>query len=308
MIRAFARAPSGIVGMVAIGLILLVSIVAPILLADQSTTFDILSANQNASAHHWLGTDRLGRDILARIIVATRLSIGLAFIATAIGTVLGFSVGSVAAILPPRVRPFALRMIDTLLAFPPILVAIFVGAIIGPGAVGATVGVGIAISFQLARVASTLALSVGGREYIAAAKVVGVKGPQLFLRYILPNIAETLFAESPLGCLAEEDGARPVQKGRAHHEPLFHAVRETFDQLVLPSRELEELEHVVHALIHTGVIDAVESRVKPKEFSRRELLVDVRPIGNETQRRLGAFRILREIVAVHEDAPGGRLQ
>lgn len=193
MIRAFTKAPSGVAGMVAIALIIVISIAAPIVLANQSATFDILQANQNSSAHHLLGTDRLGRDILVRIVVATRLSIGLAFAATAIGAVIGFSFGAIAAILPPRIRPIALRTIDTLLAFPPILVAIFVGAIIGPGAVGATVGVGIAISFQLARVASTLALSVGGREYIAAAKVIGVKGPRLFFRYVLPNIAETLF-------------------------------------------------------------------------------------------------------------------
>ena len=66
------------------------------------------------------------------------------------------------------------RLIDIILAFPGILVAIFVGAIVGPGAVGAALGVGIALSFSFARIASSLALAISGREYVSAARVLGI--------------------------------------------------------------------------------------------------------------------------------------
>ena len=192
MFRAFLRAPSGILGIVALGVLLAVMIVAPIIWGPAARVLDVVQASQNATSNHWLGTDQLGRDILLRIIVATRLSIGLALAAAGLGAAIGIPAGIGASVLPSRARSVALRAIDTLLAFPGILIAIFIGAIVGPGAVGAALGVGIAISFSFARVSSALAMSVGGREYVAAARVIGVGRARLMFRYVLPNIAEIL--------------------------------------------------------------------------------------------------------------------
>jgi oligopeptide/dipeptide ABC transporter ATP-binding protein len=190
--RAFLRAPSGVLGLVALAFLLLVAIMGPVIWGQSARILDVVQASQNPSPHHWVGTDQLGRDIGIRIIVATRLSIGLALAAAGLGALLGIPAGIGASVLPARARSVALRGIDTLLAFPGILIAIFIGAIVGPGAVGAALGVGIAISFSFARVSSALAMSVGGREYIAAARVIGVRGPRLMFRYVLPNIAEVL--------------------------------------------------------------------------------------------------------------------
>lgn len=192
MFRAFLRAPSGVIGLAALAFLLVVVVVGPPLWGQSAGIFDLMQANQNPSVHHWLGTDQLGRDIGFRIIVATRLSIGLALATAALGAVLGIPGGIGASLLPSRARSVALRAIDALLAFPGILIAIFIGAIVGPGALGATLGVGIALSFFFARVSSALAMSIGGREYIAAARVIGVRGPRLMFRHVLPNIAETL--------------------------------------------------------------------------------------------------------------------
>jgi peptide/nickel transport system permease protein len=196
MLRAFRRAPSGMLGAAAILLIALVAVLAPIFLGRAAAAFDVLQASQNPSAAHLLGTDQLGRDLFVRILVATRLSIGLALLATAIGAAIGVPLGAITAILPRRPRMVLQRAIDSLLAFPAIIVAIFVGAIIGTGSLGALLGVGISLSFAFARVASTLALSIGGREYVVAARVVGVSPVRRFLRYILPNIAETMIIQT----------------------------------------------------------------------------------------------------------------
>jgi peptide/nickel transport system permease protein len=192
MLRAFLRAPSAIAGLGIVAAIVVVSVLGPPLIGAHAAALDVFHNNQNPTSGHILGTDQLGRDILARVLVATRLSITLAVSAATLGAAVGIPTGAAAALLAPRLRAVALRAIDTLLAFPPILVAIFVGAIVGPGAISAALGVGIAISFSFARVASALTLSIGGREYMAAARVVGVSGSRLMLRYVLPNVAETL--------------------------------------------------------------------------------------------------------------------
>ena len=108
--------------------------------------------------------------------------------------------------------------------------------------------------------------------------------------------------------LVHEHGLRPMQERRAHDEPLLHAVREALDQLVLPAAELEQVEHLAHALVQAVAVHAVEAGVKAQKFSRGQLFVDVGPVGNEAERRLRGFRMRREIVAVDDDAPGRRLQ
>jgi peptide/nickel transport system permease protein len=106
--------------------------------------------------------------------------------------VVGLPVGAGAALLTPRLRSVALRTIDALISFPVILVGIFVTAIVGPGAEGAVIGIGVAVSFSFMRLASTLTLSIVGRDYIAAARVVGVRPARILFKYVLPNAAETL--------------------------------------------------------------------------------------------------------------------
>jgi peptide/nickel transport system permease protein len=192
MARVFLAAPTGRAAVVAVLLLGLLSILGPMVWGDQARRMRILDAGLGPSAQHLLGTDRLGRDILARLLAATRLSVGLGLAAGAIAAAVGIPFGGLVSLLGPRLRAVGLRLIDVLLAFPPILVAIFVTAIIGPGPQGAVAGIGIAFAPEFARVTTALAASVSGRDYIANARVIGVPPARLLLRYILPNIAETL--------------------------------------------------------------------------------------------------------------------
>ena len=192
MLQAFLSAPSGVLGLLVLSAVLLVSILAPGLVGDYVSVFDVTRANEGPSPSHLLGTDGLGRDILARVVVGTRLSIGVAFAATGFGVLIGIVVGSLVAITGPRLRTILLRTNDALWTFPTILICIFVAAVTGPGTVAALVGVGLHLSFSFVRITSALAMSIGNREYIAAARVLGIKGPRLMLRYLLPSMAETL--------------------------------------------------------------------------------------------------------------------
>jgi ABC-type dipeptide/oligopeptide/nickel transport system permease subunit len=192
ILRAFRSAPSGLLGLIGVAILVLVAIVAPMLIGHRADVFDFGAANQNSSSAHLLGTDRLGRDILLRLLVATRLSLLLALAAVALALVIGIPLGASMALLPGTARSLGMRSIDTMIAFPALIVALYIGTMVGPGALGAVLGIGIAISFGFARIVSTLALSVGGQDYIQAARVLGVRGPRLLVRYVLPNIADVL--------------------------------------------------------------------------------------------------------------------
>jgi peptide/nickel transport system permease protein len=192
MLKALFKAPSGVAALVVAVLVLVTALVAPWIFTHSADTLNISQASQKASSHHLLGTDSVGRDILARVLVGTRLSILVALAAAALGAGLGMTMGVGAVVLRGRARTVLLRFIDACIAFPALLVAIFIGVITGPGILGVILGVGIAISFSYARVTSTLALAIVDRDFISAARLSGTGNLRLMFRYVLPNIAETL--------------------------------------------------------------------------------------------------------------------
>jgi peptide/nickel transport system ATP-binding protein/peptide/nickel transport system permease protein len=188
--RVFFHTPSGVIGLLVVGALLVLAVIGPPIFGHAANTSNFLHLREQPSWHFPLGTDELGRDVFAQVLVATRLSLELALGAAGIAIVGGVVFGALAAVMPPRYRPLVTRTIDVMLSFPALLIAIFVTVIVGRGGVGAMLGVGIAFSFALARLASTLALSVAGREYVAAARVIGVSRRRRLFQYILPSIAE----------------------------------------------------------------------------------------------------------------------
>jgi oligopeptide/dipeptide ABC transporter ATP-binding protein len=192
VLGAIVRAPTGAAALGAVALLVILAVAGPILFGPQARAVDIARAGEGPAPGHPFGTDRLGRDILARTLTAGRLSLGLALAAAATAAVIGFPLGALISVLGGRARAIGLRVIEILLAFPPILLAIFVTAIVGPGAHGAVIAIGIAFSPNFARLANTLAAAVAGRDYVAGARVIGIATPRLLSRYIVPNIADTL--------------------------------------------------------------------------------------------------------------------
>jgi peptide/nickel transport system permease protein len=201
MLRTFGRTPTGPLSLAGLLVIVTVAVVAPITLGNRAARLDVPDAAQGISSAHWLGTDSLGRDILARTLVATRLSLELAVFAVALAAVVGGASGCLVAISGSKARRAGSAVIDATLTFPDILLAIVVVAFLGVGARSAALAVGVAFAPGFARLANTLAASVAGREYIAGARVIGVTKWRLLTRYVLPNIADGLAvaASSTLG-------------------------------------------------------------------------------------------------------------
>ena len=191
-LRFLTGSPLGIAVLVTVGLVLLTALVAPWLWGEQAATFDTSALNQGPSPEHWLGTDNLGRDIGLRVLVATRLAVGLALAATAIGFVLGVALGSVGALAGRTVRRTTSAGINIAVAFPGLLLAIFFAIIFGVGKLGAVLALGIAAAPWFARLTQTLIASVLEREYVAAATVIGIGRATVLRRHIFPNVAEPL--------------------------------------------------------------------------------------------------------------------
>jgi len=173
-----------------------IAIVGPSIWGEAAMRIDPAGAYHGPSGGAWLGTDGLGRDVLARTLAATRLSLELALAATAIAVVLGVPLGAAAGIVGPRMQRTIGTAISFGLALPGMLVALVLVTIIGPGSLGATVAIGVALAPTFARTAQTLAASIAESEYLAAARVLGVGRRRLLLRYVLPNTAEPLLLQT----------------------------------------------------------------------------------------------------------------
>ena len=186
------RTPVGVTASLGLLAIVLLANVAPLIWSGDAARIDILAASQGSSRAHPLGTDALGRDILYRVLVATRLSVSLAVVAAGLGALIGIPIGALPSLVGGRIGRLASGFINLSVAFPALLVAIFVAAIAGVGARGAVLGIGIAVAPSFARLSQTLSASVAGSEYLAAARLLGVGRVRLLRRHILPNIAEPL--------------------------------------------------------------------------------------------------------------------
>ncbi|MFI6889007.1 dipeptide/oligopeptide/nickel ABC transporter permease/ATP-binding protein [Streptosporangium canum] len=190
--RHLLRTPAGLAGTTLVGLMVILAIAGPPIWGAEAERIDPAVILQGASAAHPLGTDNLGRDILARVLVAGRLSLVLALLATLIGAIGGIVLGALPSVLPRRAARLVTGTVNALVAFPGLLLAMFTAVVAGLGARGAVLGIGVAIAPGFARLTQTLAASVSGADYVSAARMLGVPRRRIMARHVLPNIAEPL--------------------------------------------------------------------------------------------------------------------
>jgi len=197
-LRRALRSPLGISSGILLALILLLAVFAPILWSAKASAIDVVNLLQGPSARHWLGTNDLGQDVFYRILVATRLSVGLALAATAIGVGSGLVLGTAPLIVGRRAGRAITSVINVAVAFPALLLALFFAVIFGIGAEGALLAIGLASAPAFARLVRTLSASVSGLDYIAAARIAGVSRLRLLTRHVLPNIGEPLIVNATI--------------------------------------------------------------------------------------------------------------
>src|SRR3954452_19301494 len=192
------RTPLGLTATVLTIGVLVLAVVGPILWTDDANAVDTGNILAPPSTEHWAGTDNLGRDIFFRTLVATRLSVELALAATAIAVTIGLLLGTASFLLGRRSGRLVNAGINTAVAFPGILLALFFAVIFGVGATGAVLAIGLAGAPAFGRLTQTLVASVRSRDYVDAARVAGVGRFRILLRHVLPNISEPLVVNATI--------------------------------------------------------------------------------------------------------------
>jgi len=187
-----------LVGTAGIALFLSVGLFAPLIEPYPWSQFDLAHRLSGPTLGHVFGTDQFGRDILSRTIYGARVSMLVALIATAIGTVGGVLIGAAAGFLGGWIDELSMRTMDIILAFPQIVLAIAVAALLGPSLINVIWIVGLLMVPQFARVTRGSVLGVMNLEYITATRTIGQSEVMIVVRHILPNIAGPLIVLASL--------------------------------------------------------------------------------------------------------------
>ena len=184
---------------VGILIILIISAIFASLLAPYDPIdSNILQRLQGPTLKHWLGTDDLGRDILSRIIYGSRISLQVGVISVSISLVFGGMAGVLAGYYGGKIDMFIMRFIDIMLAFPSVLLAIGIMAVLGPKLSNAMIAISIVNMPRFARIVRASVLMVKSEEYVVAAEAIGATDFQIVFKYILPNCLAPVIVQSTL--------------------------------------------------------------------------------------------------------------
>jgi ABC-type dipeptide/oligopeptide/nickel transport system permease subunit len=184
--RRFVRHRLAVCGLIVLTVITLSAVFSPLLAPYDPRAQAVKERLQGPSAKHWLGTDQFGRDILSRIIYGGRLSIIVGFVSVSVGLLLGGSIGLIAGYFK-AMDNLLMRLMDIMLSFPAILLAIAVMAILGPGLINVMIAVGIRSVPSYARVVRSTVLSIKELPYTEASVVIGSSDFRTIFSDILPN-------------------------------------------------------------------------------------------------------------------------
>ena len=197
--RQFHKQRLGLIGGGVLCMLLLMALLAPVLAPYDPLAQDLYQRLQPPSTDHWFGTDDFGRDILSRIVYSSRISLRIGLIAISLALTGGTLFGLVAGYRGGMVDMLIMRSMDLMLAFPSILLAIAIVAVIGPGIENAILAVSIVLVPQFARLVRSSVLTVREATYVEAARALGATESRLLFYSILPNCTAPLIVQTTLG-------------------------------------------------------------------------------------------------------------
>jgi peptide/nickel transport system permease protein len=188
------------IGMVIVGVIVLVALLAPIVDPyDPKLDADLENARQPPSWQHVFGTDRLGRDIFRRIVHGAGLSLSVGVVAVLTAGTGGTILGLLSGYFGGAVDMVIMRVVDILMAFPGMLLAIAIVAVRGTGLFNTVIALSVVGVTGYARLVRSMVLSIREREYIEAARMVGVRNPRIIFLHILPNSLAPIIVSATMG-------------------------------------------------------------------------------------------------------------
>ena len=186
-------------GIIILSLLILLSIIAPIISPYGRDTVDLLNIESVPTAKHILGTDELGRDIFTRIIYGGQVSLSVGVLATLIQLAIGISLGAIAGYFGGITDKIIMRFVDIIMCFPFMVIAITIASILGPSIWNVMIIIGILGWPKIARIVRAEILSLKEREFIEAAKALGLDSKDIILKHIIHNIYAPIIVYGTLG-------------------------------------------------------------------------------------------------------------
>lgn len=196
--RRLLRNRSAVVALAFLVLVTILVVLAPVLAPDDPLQQDLRSTLQSPNGDHWLGTDDLGRDVLSRLLYAGRISLLAALEAVGVGVLLGVPFGLVAGYAGGWADTIVMRVTDAVLSFPPLILAIAIVGIRGPGLTNAMIAVGIVFAPRFARLVRGTVRAVTEETFIEASRSIGTPGVRIVIWHVVPNVLSPLIVQVSL--------------------------------------------------------------------------------------------------------------
>jgi len=193
-----ARARLAPFGAAVMLLAVLAALAAPLLAPYDPLAQNLGNALARPGRAHFLGTDNVGRDVLSRVIWGTRVSLVAGLVSVALAVVAGSLLGILAGYCGGRVDELVMRLMDAVLSFPPLVLALALGAVLGAGLGGVLVALGVVYTPTFARLMRGQVLSVTVRDYVDAARALGAPGWRVAWRHVVPNAMNPIIVQASL--------------------------------------------------------------------------------------------------------------
>ena len=196
--RRLRRSKTAVAGLVIVGVYLFLALCGPWLAPYDPYFQDLNLSYLRPCMDHWLGCDEFGRDILSRLLYGARVSLVIQFWAVMISLVIGTFLGSVSGYFGGRIDEVVMRLMDIMKAFPGILLALAIVAILGPSLTNLIVAIGINSVPGFSRVARGAVISVKKNDYVTAARAIGESDLSILFRYVLPNAISPIIVQTTM--------------------------------------------------------------------------------------------------------------
>lgn len=196
--KRFARRKVSVIGLIVLIIFFIIAVFGPIISSQDPLEQNLINTYELPSKEHWLGTDYLGRDTLSRMIYGARMSLTISFSGVFQGASIGVLLGVFAGYFGSWVDSLISRFIDLLLAFPSLLLAITIVAVLGPGVKNTTIAIAIFSIPSIARITRGVVMSQKEEEYIHMAKVMAASSPRIIFTHIIPNAVSQIIVNITL--------------------------------------------------------------------------------------------------------------
>lgn len=197
--KRMKKSKTAMIGLIIISIFILLAIFADLIASyDLAITQNPSIRLQGPSSEHWFGTDTYGRDIFARIIHGARYSLMIGFVTTILSVGTGGIFGAIAGYYGGRIDNVIMRVMDTIMAIPPILLALSIVASLGPGLRNLLIAMTVSSVPSFTRVIRSVIMTVVGQDYVEAARACGTKDRRIILRHILPNAMGPIIVQATM--------------------------------------------------------------------------------------------------------------